>query len=471
MKDFFKNLFLKDKDRTFICVILAVITAAAGTAFYQKHYINVLDSKAEAFNALVNSEYVCPILSRPCVSSVDQINDLSIYKTEDGQYGMLPYPDYKALDYVDLGDYLSKEISIPVAPEVTETMVDEGVESGWQQMASDEVVTEGDIADGDVVSLAIEVASAADAESEEYAKDFEFTEDSPAVILVSESMVGRYAEAVGEELNRRILEGCPVDGTFEIEITEHIGDNEDETDTSDESIEENTGVSDDSEVVTNDGDGIPEVGETLSYTLACRVLKVTRVPEMTDEFVKVVSDGTFENIDDYRAHVRSGLEEESSKLYMESLIRIIEAKLISACRVREVPPEVVDWFISVKLSQYAREAHKMLRSDVDAYIAEQVRVDNIEDAFAVFRNEALNNNKADVDVIVKAIAEKEDIAVSDSDMSSTLDDLAEDMTFSSAEDLLSSYGEPYVRRYAEVYAVYQWLIGHCNLVVGLSVSE
>lgn len=113
----------------------------------------------------------------------------------------------------------------------------------------------------------------------------------------------------------------------------------------------------------------------------------------------------------------------------------------------------------------------MLRSDVDAYIAEQVRVDNIEDAFAVFRNEALNNNKADVDVIVKAIAEKEDIAVSDSDMSSTLDNLAEDMTFSSAEDLLSSYGEPYVRRYAEVYAVYQWLIEHCNLVVGPSVSE
>lgn len=436
---------MNKNEKIFAVILAALCVVVISVAVFQsKHNARQAASEQE-IQELAESDFAFTYLSRDFVSDIDALRDpvsgefdSDFYKDEAGTYGMLPYFDYEASDLVELADYKSIPIEVPEKKEVTEAAVNNEAAYNWMLLVDDLTVYDGNVESYDVVDLTVSVKDLTDGRDAVYADIYNHDSDDPGEVSMFLYHQGYYGtDGIEGAICKYIdSESVPVNGKFDVVFT--------------------TNSIDDS--------GSEEGGHPVELQAHCEITQVMRSVPMTDESVADVFNGEISTVDEFLAEIRRQLELEAYSDYLEAGISAIESSVVSQCTVKDVPAGLFDWYVSVRLAQYEELAHESLTTDVDGYIKDALGVGSISEAIAVFRNDVYENHTLDVDIVLRAIAEKESIDISESARMDMIGRLAEELGYANSQELIDASGESFIHRYAATRIVYEWLLENGNVV-------
>ena len=301
-------------------------------------------------------------------------------------------PEYKALDYVTLGQYKALEVTV-CSLDVTE---DEIQQQFYDDCSSHDKllqVTEGEVAEGDVVNIdyvgsidGVEFDGGTD-------KGVDLTIGSGTFIPGFED--GLIGAAIGKEIN--------VNVTF----PENYG---------------NTDVA----------------GKDAVFAVTVNFVK--KAPEMTDDIVAEISD--HKTVDEYRKGVEEQLKADKEAQQNSDKINGILNQIYSASTINGYPEEVVNYRTAQMKAYYTQVAEQSDMTLAD-FLSNQLQM--TEEQFdqqcpAVIKQSMIQ------ELLLKAVAESENMEISDEEYEAGIEKYIKSTGAESKETLLSQYTEAEIRR-------------------------
>lgn len=314
---------------------------------------------------------------------------------EDGEEAVAPAkrPDYKALDYVVLGEYKGLTV-VPPSTEATEEEVDSEIRLNIQLAGALETVEGGTVQDGDTVNI-----------------DYEGKKDG-------EAFDGGTAKGYDLEIGSHLF----IDG-FEAGL---VGVNAGETVDLPLSFPENYF----SEELA---------GQEVVFTVTVNEIK--RAPELSDELASKITDGEYADVASYRAHVREELEKTKETERSNQIKSDLLTQIANTSGIKDYPQEMVDFGAANMKSYYKQQA--------EAYSMEFAEfLDSLlgitEEEFDEQVEMAIKQNMQQ-ELYLKAIAETEGIELTDEEYTGGCETLAADYNYDSADEFVAAYGEDTIR--------------------------
>ena len=301
-------------------------------------------------------------------------------------------PEYKALDYVTLGQYKALEVTVG-SLDVTE---DEIQQQFYDDCSSHDKllqVTEGEVAEGDVVNIdyvgsidGVEFDGGTD-------KGVDLTIGSGTFIPGFED--GLIGAAIGKEIN--------VNVTF----PENYG---------------NTDVA----------------GKDAVFAVTVNFVK--KAPEMTDDIVAEISD--HKTVDEYRKGVEEQLKADKEAQQNSDKINGILNQIYSASTINGYPEEVVNYRTAQMKAYYTQIAEQSDMTLAD-FLSNQLQM--TEEQFdqqcpAVIKQSMIQ------ELLLKAVAESENMEISDEEYEAGIEKYVKSTGAESKETLLAQYTEAEIRR-------------------------
>jgi trigger factor len=147
-------------------------------------------------------------------------------------------------------------------------------------------------------------------------------------------------------------------------------------------------------------------GKDAQFTVTLKEIKRAVVPELNDEFAKDIGD--HKSVEDLRARIKEDIEvrkrnEQASAQREELLTKLIEAHSF------DVPPGMVE-----------RELQSMFRQHATRQARQGVDVKSLDAAAFRDQHRALAEGRVKGVLILDAVAERENVAVSDEELSAEL---------------------------------------------------
>lgn len=316
----------------------------------------------------------------------------AIVETEAETNAVHEEPTYDPLDYVDPGDYKGLAIEVQEKREVTEEDVDEQIDYEIRLYEAYEPTDKTKVEDGDLVNM-----------------DFVGKVDG-------EEFDGGTAEGYRLEIGS----GDFVEG-FEDQLVGHeVGDEFDVTVTFPEDYDEEL------------------AGKEAVFSVKLNSIDVQSKPE---DAVSVISNGEYDDIEEYRKSVRKTLEETAQNEWNAEASEAALEKLKEIADVKGYPEDVVEHNVQDSVDYYKDYAESL----------DQTYDEFIEESFGLTEDELLENLRADAkeyllsEMIAGAIVEKENIELTDEEFDEACADYAEQMWYDSVEDFKNDYGEDYLR--------------------------
>lgn len=302
--------------------------------------------------------------------------------------------EYDPLDFVELGDYLGIEIEVPAKKEVSEADVDEQIEFEIRLYEIYEPTDKKTVEEGDLVN--VDFSGTMDGEP------FEGGEAMGRRLTVG-------ARTIAEGFDESLL-GRRVGETFEVSLTLPDDYSED------------------------------LAGKEATFSIT--VNSIDEPAPYSDEVAGVLSDGECPDAEEYRERERKTLEKyrlaewesEASGRAMEELTKI--SKVIG------FPDGLVERRVEESLSNYKAEAEQ-LGTPFETYLNENFGLTEKE-LFAGLRSEV--EEELSGEMIVDAIAEKEEIVLSDKEFADGCERYAEQFWCDSLKRFVDEYGEENVRK-------------------------
>lgn len=324
----------------------------------------------------------------PSQSPADSSNDEFTFSPSDTLDEQGRYEGVTALNYVSLGDYLGIKIPADVHTP-TEDAIQEQIDAILDQLAVPEQLTDVVVKDGDAVN--IDFVGSVDGVEFEGGN----TNGAGTTVIIGET---NYIDDFLEQLI-----GHKPGETINVEVT----------------FPENYGKED-----LNGKDAV--FVTTINY-----VEGETIKPEMTDALVseKFAHLG-WSTVDD----LRNGICEDISNTQISEYL---QNRLFESCTVSEVP-EVLTAYQQNSILDYYNTYAQYYSMTLDDFISEAAGFDSREALFDAMAGDIQNSAKSCL--IVQAIAEKENITVSDDDITAYFEE-------NGSEDLstyMEEYGKPYL---------------------------
>jgi len=150
----------------------------------------------------------------------------------------------------------------------------------------------------------------------------------------------------------------------------------------------------------------------VEFTVKVKAIRIKKLPEIDEDFIKNFEQ--YESLEALRADVRKNLEEEKNRGIEDSMQKTIAEKLLAGNEF-EVPPSYVERQIFYMMSETQR---RMIAGGMDSKKAAEFTL-KLHDQF---RDEAQKAVK--VILLLKSIAEKESLSVSDDELESKVREMA-----------------------------------------------
>lgn len=303
---------------------------------------------------------------------------------------VLVRPEYRALDYVTLGEYMG--LKVQVAPvSVSDEDVEEEAKSSLQLYGDDvyETITEGQVQNGDTANI-----------------DYEGKLDGEA-----------FDGGTSKGYDLKIGSGTFIDGFEDGLINVEIGTTVDLPLTFPESYH--------SEELA---------GKEVVFTVT--VNEVKRMKELTDELVNEVTDGEFADLAAYKENVRVTLEANAEEERQNSIKTELLSMIAASSEITEYPQELVDYSVADMTNYYESFAamYGMEFADfLEAYFG------MTEEEYAEESVNAVKQNLQQ-ELYVKAIAEAEGLEVDEEAYAAGCQKYMEDYGFESEEALVEAIG-------------------------------
>ena len=163
-------------------------------------------------------------------------------------------------------------------------------------------------------------------------------------------------------------------------------------------------------------------GKAVVFTVKVNAIKEETEPELTDEFVASMGE-EFKTVDEMKQYLRDDLESEYENERRTEIENQIQETLESTCTFSEAPSGFIDRIYGTLLESLnsAAQEYQMEVSEV-AEAMYGVSADNYEQEMKDYCKDTLANQY----LIIGAIAEKEGIKVSDSDVDDDIKEMLEE---------------------------------------------
>lgn len=310
-------------------------------------------------------------------------------ETEAETEAVLPRPEYKALDYVTLGEY--KGLSVADQPiEVTDDQIDEVVRQNIQFADALEKVTEGTVEDGDTANIDYEGKLDGEAFDGGTAKGYD-------LVIGSNSFIEGFEDG---------LVGVAVGETIDLPLT----------------FPENYGNAD-------------LAGKEVVFTVTVNEIK--RMPELTDELASTISDGEYTDAASYRDSIRADLEAQAQKQKDTMMKGELLKQVAAGSQIKEYPQEMVDYGVA-NMDSYYHSMAEQYSMEFEEFLSSFLGM--TEEDFSEQVVLATQQNLQQ-EMYLKAIAESEGIEVTEEDLA----EAAKEFGFETVEEFNAAYGEDVVR--------------------------
>lgn len=297
-------------------------------------------------------------------------------------------PDYKALDYVTLGEYKGLEVTLE-STEVTDEEIDQQVASNLSASDKLEEVKEGTVESGDVANI--------DYEGKLNGEAFEGGTDK------------------GYDLT--IGSGTFIDGFEDGLIGKKIGDTVDLNLT----FPENYGSTE-------------LAGKDVVFTVTINSVK--RAPELTDALVAEISD-EYKTVEEYRNSIKEQLETQNkSDQHTQELNDLVAAAYENAT-VNDYPQEMIDYQLESVTSYYKSYAEQYGMEYAD-FLEQQVGM--TEEEFVKQMTETVKKSLGQ-EMVLRAIAETENVEISDEKFQEKASEYAQQMGSTDVDAFIKQYGK------------------------------
>ncbi len=302
-------------------------------------------------------------------------------------------PDYKASDFVTLGDYEGMVIEMdPI--EVTNEDIQAALENDISTSGKLDELTTGEVQEGDIASIDYEGKKDGVAFDGGTAKGYDLT-------IGSHTFIDGFEEG---------LVGAKIGDTVDLNLT----------------FPENYGSAD-------------LAGQDVVFTVT--VNSVKRMPEVTDELIKEISDGSYNTIDEYKAMLKDELLESKESSRENEIYMNIMSQLYNTCTINGYPQEVVDYTVDGMRDYYKSMAEQSDMEFAD-FLQEYMGMDE-----ATFETQAVSvaQSTLDQELYLRAIAEEEEIGLTDEEYQQGAEKYAADYGMSTVEELEDYFGKEIVR--------------------------
>lgn len=197
-------------------------------------------------------------------------------------------------------------------------------------------------------------------------------------------------------------------------------------------------------------------GKDVVFTITVKAITQQEVPELTDEFVKTVSEES-ETVEEYKEEVKANLEEDAQSNYDSQLSQSVWQAVLDNTEVKKYPEDEVSEISDSLIEQY-KSAAEYYGQEYEDFIQTQMGY-SVED----FEEQVDEAAKASVKqtMVTTAIAEKEKIQLSDEEYEKQLEQMVEDYGYTDVDSLKESAEEEDLKEIALNNMVKEWLIEHC----------
>lgn len=319
-------------------------------------------------------------------------------------------PDYKALDYVELGEY--KGLTVEVEP--TTVRDDEVLKQIRANAGSDilEEVTEGTVEEGDTANIDYEGKLDGEAFEGGTAKDTDLEIGSGTFIPGFED--GLVGVKIGDTVDLPL--------TFPENYTEELA------------------------------------GKDVVFTVT--VNSVKRMPELTDDLVNQITDGEYTDVASYKESVRKDLEDAKAASRPSEINNSLLTQIAATSTIKEYPQELVDYAANNMKNYYKQQAESSSMEFAD-FLSTYFSMD--EDTFNEQVDLVVKQNLR-AELYLKAIAEAEDIELTDEEYEAKCEEYAENYGYDSVEKFKSAYTENEIRLSALEDKVLEFLSDNATVV-------
>ncbi|MCB6416276.1 trigger factor [Faecalimonas umbilicata] len=197
-------------------------------------------------------------------------------------------------------------------------------------------------------------------------------------------------------------------------------------------------------------------GKDVVFTITVNALTEPELPELTDDFVKTVSEES-ETVEEYREEVRKNLEETAQENYDSELNSAVWDAVLEKTEVKGYPDGEVDRIYNTYLEQY-QEMASYYNMEYDEFI--QLYTEMTVDEFEEEAKEAAKDNIKQSQV-AEVIAEKEGLTLTDEEYEKEYEKLAEDYGYENVDDLKETAGEETLKQLVLQPIVQEWLAENC----------
>ncbi|HIW84056.1 MAG TPA: trigger factor [Candidatus Dorea gallistercoris] len=202
-------------------------------------------------------------------------------------------------------------------------------------------------------------------------------------------------------------------------------------------------------------------GKAVVFTITVNSITVDEVPELTDDLVKTLSEEST-TVDEYREEVKKDLEEESQVSYDATLEQNAWQAVLENTEVKEYPEGEVEEFADSLIQQY-KEAAEYYQMDYETFIEEQMgyATEDFEAEVEAVAQESVKDEMA-----VEAIADKENIELTDEAYEEQLGILAENYGYEDGDAMKEAFDEEELRSAALKNLVMEFVKDNCIQVAG-----
>lgn len=180
-------------------------------------------------------------------------------------------------------------------------------------------------------------------------------------------------------------------------------------------------------------------GQDTVFTVTVNSIKV--IPEMDDELANTLSGGEYTTMDAYREYIRETLQEDHAQTQETDILVDLMTQLYNTCTIEEYPQELVDYSMASMKNSYSEMA-AMYGMELDDLLSSFYGI--TEEEFDQQMEDYIKQSLQQ-EMILKAIAEEEDMTISDEEYTQGCENYRQAQGYDTVEDLVADYGEEVIR--------------------------
>lgn len=296
-------------------------------------------------------------------------------------------PEYKALDYVTLGEYKGLEVTLQ-SLEPSEEEIEAEIQSALSQNEKLEEMKEGTVENGDVANIDYEGKLDGEAFDGGTDKGYDLTIGSGTFISgFEEGLVGK---KIGETVDLNL--------TF----PESYGSTE-------------------------------LAGKDVVFTVTINSVK--RAPELTDELAAEISD--YKTVEEYRSSIVDTLKEQKKTEQENAKINDLVGLAYQNATINDYPQEMIDYQLE-KVTEYYKSYAEQSEMEYADFLEQQIGM--TEEEFLSQMTETVKQTMAS-ELVLRAIAETENVEVSDEEFRTSAEEYAAQMGMTDVDEFITQYGE------------------------------